>query len=186
MLLHKNTSSEHRIRKMILGWMSMLALVSACGHPRLAVSSMPNPSYPIDALLKNLQGVVNVEMDIDADGKVRWAKGNGSDPVLVEAAEENARDWVFKSLPAHDRFPIKHTIAYTFRLEGKPMYVAVQPKITADLPDRVEVVGTPLIAEKTTLIPAERVAGGALNMSAPQFKNGTKVRIVPKKPKPTS
>ena len=75
---------------------------------------------------------------IGVDGRVIQVHGSGAHPILVEAAEKNARRWVFGPFPRVAEFPIYHTITYVFKLEGPPAYVLFPPAIRTFLPDRVE------------------------------------------------
>lgn len=85
-----------------------------------------------------------MEVSIGVDGKVISAMGSGAHRILIEAAEENVRQWVFGPFPAVAEFPLSHKITYVYKLEGKPSTVAVPPRIKTFLPDRVEIITTPL------------------------------------------
>jgi len=119
-------------------WCLILFCV-ACGKDRLRVEHMVTPEYPIRANAENIQGTVRVDIMIGADGKVFWAKGSGAHPLLVEAAENNVRQWVFGPFPPVAEFPIYHTVTFVYKLEGPPLFVALHPVIRTSLPDRVEI-----------------------------------------------
>ena len=146
------TQWAHLIACTCLG---LLLLLSGCGRHQLLVARMVNPTYPTEAMLKGVEGTAKIDVLIAADGSVVAASGSGTSPILVEAAKQNARKWVFGPLPAHARFPLEHEITYTFRLEGKPKYVGIAPTIITDLPNRVEIIGTPMTPERTELIPTK-------------------------------
>jgi TonB family protein len=127
-------------------------LTSGCGHRLLSVIRMTAPCYPLEARLNNIQGVVSVTVNIAKDGTVASANGIGASSILVAAAEANAKQWIFGPVPARAQFPLQQQITYKFKLEGRAMYIAVDPTIVTDLPTGVEIVGRPIAAEKTTLI----------------------------------
>lgn len=61
--------------------------------PRLL--RLVKPEYPQDAFVKKIQGVVYVEILIDATGRVARARVTRSVPLLDEAAVAAVRQWVF-------------------------------------------------------------------------------------------
>jgi TonB family protein len=125
----------------------------SCHTDQLAVKRIANIDYPSRARFENIQGTVDVTISIGADGKVIFAKGSGAHPVLVQAAEENARQWLFGPFPSIAQFPIDHQIRYIFRLEGKPVFVGLPTKIKTHLPDSVEVVAVPMVSDYTPVTP---------------------------------
>jgi hypothetical protein len=84
---------------------------------------------------------VNLIVQIGANGRAISAKGSGSIPVLVEAAERNVMEWEFE-LPKAGPFPVVRTIVYDFRLIGRPSMVGFT---TTEVirPDRVRVEDQP-------------------------------------------
>jgi len=101
---------------------------------------MANPEYPLRAMVNNIQGRVEVQVQIGADGKVIFAKATGPHPILEEAAENNVRQWEFGPFPPEARFPIYHIVIYDFELKGPPLSVIQMPTIVrTHLPDRVEI-----------------------------------------------
>jgi TonB family protein len=116
-------------------------------HPACRMESSPgvlkfvSPQYPHAARLYHLTGLVNVEVKVGTDGKVLSAKGSGSAPVLVKAAERNVTQWQF-GIPKKGPYPVVRTVVYEFKLQGKPSSVGLT---TAEFrsPDRVIVVDQP-------------------------------------------
>jgi hypothetical protein len=104
---------------------------------------MVAPEYPLGARIDHIQGTVELGVQIGMDGKVMWAHGAGASPVLVEAAEENARQWIWGPFPARFQFPYYHEIYYVYKLEGKPTDVSGPSDVKTDLPDRVEIISPP-------------------------------------------
>jgi TonB family protein len=105
---------------------------------------IPHPDYPLQARAENKQGTVVVTVLIGADGKVISAKGSGPHWLLVQAAEENARGWLFGPFPAIGEYPIEHKITYVYKLEGKPQFVVIRPIVKTQLPNRIDIVSTPI------------------------------------------
>lgn len=110
----------------------------------ISVSHPEVPEYPRIALAAQLQGTVDVVVEIDSEGEVTASHASGSSP-LRDEAEVNARSWRFDHLPAGATFPITHTIRYEFKLEGKR--AGVCPRVTFDLPDSVQIVAHPPVPE---------------------------------------
>ncbi|HLW54255.1 MAG TPA: energy transducer TonB [Candidatus Angelobacter sp.] len=113
------------------------------------------PEYPLAARVQNLEGTVSVTVSIGPDGKVINAAGSGASYLLIKAATENARQWLFGPFPPVCEFPITHNIQYVYKLEGQPQAVAITPVLRTFLPDKVEIRAAPLgsdyppIQEKT-------------------------------------
>jgi TonB family protein len=77
-----------------------------------------HPVYPPDALAAGIQGVVIVEVSIDAQGRVRGAKVLRSIPELDEAALAAVRQWEFA--PAMQQgvaVPVVATVTVNFALQ---------------------------------------------------------------------
>lgn len=115
------------------------ALMTAC-QPRsqIYVRDVVVPDYPRIALMARLGGTVSVSLDIGLDGKVLAAHGAGAPPLLIKAAEENARNWTFGFAGRPRTFPFRWTLLYTYKLVDS----AVQPPcptVVLHLPDRVEI-----------------------------------------------
>jgi TonB-like protein len=129
-------------------WALMLVLSAVgCREEQLHVKHMEHPDYPLAARTKNEQGTVAVRVEIGADGRVIYAKGSGAPETLVIAAEENARHLRFGPFPAVAVFPVEHTMQYVYKLEGKPMVVALPPIVKTFLPDRIEIFAVPLVSD---------------------------------------
>jgi len=130
---------------MIFVFVLMLAALGC--RETLRVERITDPEYPSPARYESLQGTVVVMVIIGSDGRVTYAKGSGAPEILVKAAEDNARQWVFGPFPPVYEFPIHHSIRYVYKLEGKPKVVAIAPVIRTFLPDRVEISAVPLVSD---------------------------------------
>jgi hypothetical protein len=111
------------------------------------VKYFPQPEYPEEALVKNIQGSLLLTACFGSDGKVISVGGNGGNPVLVKAAEENLRQWVFGSLPPAGEYPMCYTVEYAYKLEGTPVAEIAPSFVRVNLPERVEIVGHPFIQD---------------------------------------
>ena len=138
----------------------MLSIVGC--RDKLHIERITDPEYPVPARFKNAQGTVFVKVSIGADGRVIYAegsgapqvffngveyKGAGAPDVLVKAAEENAKGWTFGPFPPVCEFPIEHVIEYVYKLEGKPLVIALSPAIKTHLPDRIEISAVPMVSD---------------------------------------
>lgn len=137
--------TEEFVVRTILLFCLMLGTLGC--RDKLRVERIADPDYPFPARFEGLQGTAVVMVTIDSSGRVTYAKGEGAPDVLVKAAEENARQWVFGPFPPVSEFPIYHTIRYVYKLEGKPKFVAITPVIRTFLPDRVEISAVPLVSD---------------------------------------
>jgi TonB family protein len=129
---------------------TIVLIIAGCGHTdnKLHVKYIEQPDYPLSSRLKNEQGTVLVNVDIDASGRVTRAKGSGAPETLVKAAEGNVQHWVFGPFPDVSVFPIDHTIQYVYRLEGKPLAVVITPPVVKTfLPDRIEISAVPFVSD---------------------------------------
>jgi protein TonB len=71
------------------------------------------PRYPARAKRVNASGTVDVQVTISAAGRVIEAKATSGHPLLREAAEEAARQWVFKPTTLNGA-PVETQIVLTF------------------------------------------------------------------------
>lgn len=128
-----------------------LAVSTAQGQAdTVCVQSLSPPVYPAIASTAQynsggqatgLEGMVKVDVEIGATGKVIKARGIGDQRILNRVAEENVRKWTFCPMSK----PIKITITYVYRLTGKPSHEGGTKRVILDLPDRVEIIAQPLL-----------------------------------------
>ena len=123
--------------------------LAGCYHRPLNVKSIGEPDYPIEARTDGIQGRVIVQVEIGTAGRVIWVKGSGSSPALVEAAEENARRWIFGPFPPDFKFPFYHQITYKFRLEGQPSPFVTRVNVRTRLPNELEITSPPIKPDST-------------------------------------
>jgi TonB family protein len=103
------------------------------------VKHITAPNFPRLPWFAQLTGTVEVDVDVDTSGRVRSAVASGAHNLLNRAAEENIREWTFCS--AAKSFKLKMT--YIYRLEGRKEHEQSPPKVSLDLPDRVEILARP-------------------------------------------
>ena len=127
---------------MFLGVLLGFAMLQAKALPAgdgVCVKHILAPGYPRLAWQAQLTGTVNVDVAVAADGSVRPAVGSGAHNLLNQAAEENVRQWIF--YPSAEGF--RQKVVYVYRLEGGREDQQSPPKVSFDLPDRVEIVAHP-------------------------------------------
>ena len=135
---------KHHITNVCLLLTGLCVACSRSGTNEVHVLRMTNPDYPVRAIVNNIQGRVDVQVQIGAGGRVIFAKAIGANPLLEEAAENNVRQWEFGPFPPDCEFPIYHTVTYIFKLEGPPLGVVQVPFVVHTyLPDRVEIKTRP-------------------------------------------
>ncbi len=89
--------------------------------------------YPRDALFAQIQGDVNIAVEIGSDGQVKSAAAASGHSILRHAAEENVRKWEF---PVGEAGRLK--ITYQFRLQDPPI-LTPRTECIFDFPDRVTI-----------------------------------------------
>ena len=92
-------------------------------------------AYPSVAWATQIQGTVQVHVDISATGEVSSAVASSGHPNLKEAAEVNAKKWRFT--PGGER---QLEIFYEFRLEGPKTYYKPETKNLYELPNHVQII----------------------------------------------
>jgi TonB family protein len=116
-------------------------LAQSAADPR--VKHVVVPAYPRLAWFAQLEGTVNVDVEIGADGHVLSAAATGAHNLLDQAADENARNWLFVPSDSAGASARKLRIKYVYKLEGKKQHELSAPEITLDLPDAVTIVARP-------------------------------------------
>lgn len=77
--------------------------------------TLPKPIYPLAAKALNVQGIVNVQVLIDEQGRVLSANATGGHPTLRTAAEQAARGARFSpTLLSHVPVKVSGIIVYNF------------------------------------------------------------------------
>jgi len=150
--------SNRCCRKAVVGLAALFVVLAhaACRRESsLGVLKFVSPEYPGVARLYHLAGRVNVTVQVGPDGRVVNAKGSGSAPVLVEAAERNVALWQFH-VPNKGPYPVVGTIVFDFMLTGKP---STQGLTTVEFtaPNHVNVVDQPAYEDVPQPIPAEGI-----------------------------
>jgi hypothetical protein len=132
----------------------LLFLTSGCKREDLKVKQLVEPEYPARARIDGIQGTVQVGVQIGIGGKVLWVHGTGADLILVDAAEENARQWIWGPFPAKFSYPYYHEVEYIFKLQGKPVEVLTQPPyVRTGLPNWIEISAPPVTPNKFIVVP---------------------------------
>jgi len=116
----------------------LIALVVFVGQTSepIAVTHLESIAYPVVARDAQVQGTVEVDVDISPDGAVISALANSGHPALKRPAEENIRRWRFA--PANTKRSF--SIVYEFSLEEPRLPYGSETKNYFDLPSKVRVV----------------------------------------------
>src|SRR5512147_2553624 len=77
--------------------LSLFWTISSYASNEACVLHLVVPQYPHLARSARLQGSVQVEVEVGTDGRVTSAAGSGAHKLLVQAAEQNVRQWIFSS-----------------------------------------------------------------------------------------
>lgn len=122
-----------------------ILVTSTCGSAqRVCVRHMIVPGYPRLARTARLQGSVNIEIQIDAEGTVVSAVASGANKVLQRAAEQNLRQWTFyPRLLTGGSSSTRLKVTFVYRLEGEQEYYDPPPRVVLDIPSRVQITTNP-------------------------------------------
>jgi TonB-like protein len=120
--------------------------LGSCRTYQPNVRQMVEPVYPVTAQSNNVEGIVDLVIQVGMDGRVlsvtEGAEGANRD--LVAAAKENAQQWLWGPFPPKFQFPWYHNIRYVFKLQGKPTHFPIKPPIVRTrLPDQIEIIAIP-------------------------------------------
>lgn len=115
---------------------AIFAVVDQPTHQPLA-AHVESLAYPDVARAAQIQGTVDVEIEIDSQGKVLSASSISGHPALKQAAEKNIRTWKFDASSAESS---RLTVRYEFRLELPRTYYRPESRNLFDLPIRVTVI----------------------------------------------
>lgn len=94
-------------------------------------------AYPDLARATQIQGVVDVEIEINSEGKVSSASAISGHPLLKQSAEKNIRSWRFDTSSSDIRWL---TVRYQFILELPKTYYRPESRTLFDLPTRITVI----------------------------------------------
>jgi TonB family protein len=127
----------------LLMFLAATVAASSQSAADLRVKHMVVPVYPRLAWFAQLQGTVNVDIEVGADGRVMSARATGTHKLLDQAAEENVRNWLFAPTNVVGASATKLTVQYVYKLEGKKQHELSTPEITLDLPNSITIVAPP-------------------------------------------
>lgn len=113
-------------------------------EPSLKLLKAPTVPFPEEALRKNVEGKVELNLTVDAEGHVSDAKIVSGPPELYQAALDSVKQWQFEP-PAHAPAETKASVAYG---HPKPCpasvatmgVVVLRGKLTSDKGTIVDVV----------------------------------------------
>ena len=114
---------------------ALFLFVSQTSEP-IAVTHLESIAYPVVARDAQIQGTVEVEVDVSPDGAVISALANSEHLALKRAAEENIKHWRFAPANVKRSF----SIGYEFSLQEPRLPYGSETKNYFDLPSKVRVV----------------------------------------------
>lgn len=124
----------------ILTWHVVVIALSTCSVAAQntalelpVVKSAEMPLYPQLARSARVEGAVELKLTTDGSSITNITQ-NGSQKLLLNAAEANARTWTF-----YKHKPQTFTVTFVYKLEAPEVYGFVNPTVLLELPNRVEV-----------------------------------------------
>jgi TonB family protein len=88
---------------------------TSLGRPTTIVK----PEYPREAQLRQLQGDVLLELQINSAGNVQNVRRVSGNALLSEAAERAARQWHYRPFADNQAAPLVTMVSFNFTLKGK-------------------------------------------------------------------
>ena len=124
--------------RFMLASLVLLAALTVVDQPTqpLAVH-VESLAYPDLARDTQIQGVVDVEIEINSEGRVSSASAMSGHPLLRQPAEKNIKSWRFDTSSSDIR---RLTVTYQFILELPKTYYRPESRNLFDLPTRVAVI----------------------------------------------
>jgi TonB family protein len=93
------------------------AIAAPAEIPRRAIKVV-QPQYPQMAKIRRIGGVVLLELEVDASGKVQKVRSVGGNSLLTEAAEAAARQWQYSPTP-NQTVPSVILVQFNFSLDSE-------------------------------------------------------------------
>ena len=119
-------------------WRLVALLLFSCislGQQTLCVIHVESLTYPDTAWATQIQGRVQVRVNISPNGEVIFASAVSGHPILKTAAEANVKKWKFKPGPERQA-----EILYEFSLEEPKTHNKSETKNLFELPDHVQII----------------------------------------------
>jgi TonB family protein len=91
----QKTRSAVRVIALAAALLASLDLAAQHARPRV-VKTRVEPAYPRLALKYHLEGVVKLQVVVDANGHVKGSKAIGGNPLLVQSAQDAVKKWEFE------------------------------------------------------------------------------------------
>lgn len=107
----------------------------------ITVQHLEDLEYPPIAAQAQIEGKVEVECVLDADGRVEGVEARSGHPILAGAARENAARWTFRIPGGMDAGSKRFVLVYNFRLEGVCHAPHCRRRFMFDSPNTVTVIG---------------------------------------------
>jgi hypothetical protein len=131
---------RHPLLLLVVVWLIVLAGVRPAttqttvkAEETPVVKSGAMPLYPLLARQARLEGTVRLEVTTDGVSITKVA-ASGAHKLLMDAAEENIRTWLFYRHP-----PQTFIILFVYKLDKQEVVGFVNPTVLLDLPSRIEI-----------------------------------------------
>ena len=123
---------------------------------KVRVQSYVLPEYHPELLKDPYQGMgtARVTAEIGKDGKVKKVIGpifpkdgfSGAYLTLVDFAAKSLCQWTFYLPSGQKTFPVRYTVEYVFKQEGKPVPTP-NPRYLIEPPDRITITSAPMLTK---------------------------------------
>jgi hypothetical protein len=117
----------------------ILCCLLAPSNITLYVVHLESPDYPDLARQAQLEGDVQVNLEIASDGRVVAATATTGPAILRREAEGNVRRWVFGGIEPTQKTTVAHVVVFEFRLEKERVAYVPKPRVVFDLASKVRI-----------------------------------------------
>jgi TonB family protein len=145
LLQAKMTEKWSAVVRLLAILLLVTGLAFAGDPPPPVIRSMEVPIYPQLAIQARVQGSVTLDVVVGVGGDVEEAKATSGHQLLTAISAENVKTWRFA--PSPDGKPVKLTITFDYRIEGKEIQVdnfaKVRSVVRFGLPSNLEIIVPP-------------------------------------------
>ena len=103
--------------------------------------------YPALPRMADIQGTAEIRCSVADDGTVRECRATSGHPLLIAAAIENAKVWMFKRQPSTTPVSSEVTLIYSFELLGEPVHAEPRTEFSFDFPNHIRFASQPACAD---------------------------------------
>src|SRR5437879_1302053 len=137
--------------KRVLGSCILVCFISAAGiaqEHKISVQKFEQPKYPPIARQARIMGLVNIELEVHADGSVGTVRVVKGHPIFTDAVLKSLKGWRFACNGCKFGERFVHTMAVSFELSDE--VDSSDTRFNYEFPDVVHVItGIPTIETST-------------------------------------